>query len=44
MRDRSLKVGADISIVTFDDVGPVGLLEPSITAVRQRVNDMGARQ
>jgi LacI family transcriptional regulator len=41
LRDRQRRVGSDISIVTFDDVEPLGLLDPSITAVRQRVNEMG---
>ena len=41
LRDRSRKVGDDISVVTFDDVAPLGLLDPPVTAVRQPIDEMG---
>ena len=41
MRERQLKVGRDISIVTFDDAEPLSLLDPAITAVRQPIDRMG---
>lgn len=41
MRARGLTVGDRLSIVTFDDAEPLGLLEPPITAVRQPVDQMG---
>ena len=41
LRDRGLAVGRDISVVTFDDVGPLGLLDPPVTAVRQPIDEMG---
>ena len=34
-------VGDDISVVTFDDVGPLDLMDPPITAIRQPVDDIG---
>lgn len=41
MRARGLRVGRDVSIVTFDDAEPLGLLDPPITAVRQPIGEMG---
>jgi LacI family transcriptional regulator len=41
LRDRHRRVGSDISIVTFDDVGPLALLDPPVTAVRQLIDEMG---
>lgn len=41
MRGRGLRVGRDVSIVTFDDAEPLSLLEPPITAVRQPIERMG---
>ena len=41
LRDRSQRVGDDISAVTFDDVAPLGLLDPPVTAVRQPIEEMG---
>ena len=35
-----LHVPRDVSLVTFDDVGPLHLLDPPLTAIRQPVQDM----
>lgn len=43
MRERALKVGRDVSVITFDDVGPLDLLDPPITAIRQPVAEIGQR-
>ncbi|GAB0115184.1 LacI family DNA-binding transcriptional regulator [Acidisoma sp. C75] len=34
-RRRGIRIGTDISVVTCDDVEPLGLFEPPITALRQ---------
>jgi LacI family transcriptional regulator len=41
LRERQRKLGRDISVVTFDDAEPLGLLDPPVTAVRQLINEMG---
>jgi LacI family transcriptional regulator len=41
LRARQRRVGSDISVVTFDDVEPLGLLDPPVTAVRQFIDEMG---
>ena len=41
LANRSIAVGGDISIVTFDDVSPLELLATPITAIRQQVDAMG---
>ncbi len=41
LRDRQLVVGRDISVVTFDDVGPLRLFDPPVTAVRQPIDELG---
>ena len=41
LRERKRVVGEDISVVTFDDVGPLDLMDPPITAIRQPVEDIG---
>jgi LacI family transcriptional regulator len=43
LRARKWKVPQDLSLVTFDDVGPFDFFDPPITAVRQDVNGMGRR-
>ena len=43
LADRSIAVGADISIVTFDDASPLELLATPVTAIRQRIDAMGER-
>jgi LacI family transcriptional regulator len=40
---RGLSVPRDVSLLGFDDVGPLHLFAPAITAVRQPVRDLGAR-
>ncbi|ODT22472.1 MAG: transcriptional regulator [Kaistia sp. SCN 65-12] len=42
-KQRGIKVGADISVVAFDDVGPLELFDPPLTAIRQPVAAMGRR-
>lgn len=42
LRDRGLKVGTDISVVTFDDAAPLDMLDPPITAIRQPISAIGA--
>ena len=41
LRDRQKGVGNDISVVTFDDVGPLDLMDPPVTAIRQPVEEIG---
>jgi LacI family transcriptional regulator len=43
IRTRGLVVGADVSLITFDDVSPLEFFEPPLTAVRQSVAEMGRR-
>ena len=42
-KQRGVKVGPDISVVAFDDVGPLELFDPPLTAIRQPVAAMGRR-
>ena len=42
-KQRGVKVGHDISVIAFDDVGPLELFDPPLTAIRQPVNAMGRR-
>ncbi|WEK49421.1 MAG: LacI family DNA-binding transcriptional regulator [Candidatus Kaistia colombiensis] len=42
-KQRDVKVGTDISVVAFDDVGPLELFDPPLTAIRQPVAAMGRR-
>ena len=42
-RRRGIRIGRDISVVTCDDVEPLSLFEPPITALRQDL-DLLARQ
>jgi len=42
-RSSGLSVPEDISVVGFDDVGPLHLFGPPLTAVRQPVEQMGRR-
>jgi LacI family transcriptional regulator len=37
------RVPTDLSVVTFDDVGPLHLFSPPITAIRQPLAEMGRR-
>lgn len=43
LRDSGVSVPRDVSVVGFDDVGPLHLFAPGITAIRQPVRDLGAR-
>jgi LacI family transcriptional regulator len=43
LRREGLRVPRDLSVVAFDDVGPLDLLDPPVTAVRQPVAQMGRR-
>lgn len=42
-RAKSIAIPADLSVVGFDDVGPLHLFAPPLTAVRQPVRAMGRR-
>ena len=42
-RDRGVSVPEDLSVVAFDDVAPLALLSPAVTAVRQPVAAIGRR-
>ncbi len=41
LKASSVRVPEDISMVAFDDVGPLDLLDPPMTAIRQPVAEMG---
>ena len=43
LQARGLRVPQDISLVGFDDVGPLHLFAPAVTAVRQPVRFLGER-
>ncbi len=43
LRANGLAVPRDVSLVGFDDVGPLHLFSPGITAIRQPVRELGAR-
>ncbi|TRW95318.1 LacI family DNA-binding transcriptional regulator [Paracoccus sp. M683] len=43
LRGTGLSVPRDVSVVGFDDVGPLHLFAPAVTAVRQPVWDLGKR-
>jgi LacI family transcriptional regulator len=40
---HGLRAPEDLSVVTFDDVGPLRFLSPPVTAVRQPLAEMGQR-
>lgn len=40
-RRRGIRIGDDISVITCDDVEPLALFQPAITALRQDVTLMG---
>jgi LacI family transcriptional regulator len=42
-KQEGIKVGRDISVVTFDDAGPHHLFDPPLTAIRQPIRDLGHR-
>lgn len=43
LRENGVSVPHDVSLVGFDDVGPLHLFSPGITAIRQPVRALGAR-
>ncbi|WP_281981367.1 LacI family DNA-binding transcriptional regulator [Thalassorhabdomicrobium marinisediminis] len=43
LRGTGIMVPQDLSIIGFDDVGPLNLFAPAITAIRQPVRDLGRR-
>ncbi len=43
LRERGAAVPRDVSLVTFDDVGPLHLLDPPLTAIRQPIESMAHR-
>jgi len=43
IREAYLKVPDDISIIAFDDVGPLHLFGPPLTAIRRPVEHLGRR-
>lgn len=42
-KDRGVSIPDDVSVVGFDDVGPLHLFDPPLTAIRQPVRRMGQR-
>ena len=40
-KERGRRLGEDISIITYDDVGPLSLLDPPVTAIHQPVEEIG---
>lgn len=42
-RARQVRIPGDISLITFDDIAPLGFFDPPITAIRQSIEDMGRR-
>lgn len=43
LRERGVTVPGDLSLITFDDVGPLHLFAPPLSAIRQPVAEMGMR-
>lgn len=43
LHEVGLSVPREVSVVGFDDVGPLHLFAPAVTAVRQPVRDLGKR-
>jgi transcriptional regulator, LacI family len=43
LAQRGLRIPLDISIIGFDDILPLHLFSPPITAIRQPVEEMGER-
>jgi LacI family transcriptional regulator len=43
LRERDIRIGQDLSVVTFDDAGPLAFFDPPVTAIRQSIEDI-ARQ
>ncbi|WEX08029.1 LacI family DNA-binding transcriptional regulator [Chelativorans sp. AA-79] len=43
LREHGLRVACDLSLVTFDDVGLLHLLDPPVTAIRQPTAEIGRK-
>ncbi len=43
LKASGVRVPQEMSVIGFDDVGPLDLLDPPLTAVRQPVEEMGRR-
>jgi LacI family transcriptional regulator len=43
MRSREISVPGDLSLIGFDDVGPLHLFSPPLTVIRQPVREIGRR-
>lgn len=43
MREAGVTIPRDLSLIGFDDLGPLHLFAPAITAIRQPVEALGAR-
>ena len=43
LREAGVSVPGDISVIGFDDVAPLHLFDPPLTAVRQPIEEMGRR-
>ncbi|SLN10740.1 HTH-type transcriptional regulator DegA [Roseivivax jejudonensis] len=43
LRDALITIPDDVSLIGFDDVGPLHLFAPPITAIRQPVRELGGR-
>ncbi|SPJ26401.1 LacI family DNA-binding transcriptional regulator [Palleronia abyssalis] len=43
LRDALVTIPDDVSLLGFDDIGPLHLFAPPITAIRQPVRDLGRR-
>lgn len=41
-RHRGIRIPESLSVVTFDDIGPLHLLNPPLTAIRQPVEEMAS--
>ncbi|WP_102224803.1 LacI family DNA-binding transcriptional regulator [Acidimangrovimonas sediminis] len=42
LRDAGLRLGREISAVTFDDAAPLGFLDPPVTAIRHSIDRIAA--
>jgi LacI family transcriptional regulator len=42
-KEAGVRVPADISIIGFDDVGPLDLVDPPLTSIRQPIEELGRR-
>ncbi len=43
LQESGVSIPDDVSVIGFDDVGPLHLFAPAVTAVRQPVRDLGKR-